>query len=83
MSQVHARTARLIGQDGLEKLRSARVAVFGLGGVGGAAVWGLSRSGVGFLRLVDCDDVAESNLMSALNSSVEDGFFQPFLLNRS
>ena len=62
MSQVHARTARLIGQDGLEKLRSARVAVFGLGGVGGAAVWGLSRSGVGFLRLVDCADVAESNL---------------------
>ena len=62
MSQVHARTARLIGQDGLEKLRGARVAVFGLGGVGGAAVWGLSRSGVGFLRLVDCDDVAESNL---------------------
>ena len=62
MSQVHARTARLIGQDGLEKLRSARVAVFGLGGVGGAAAWGLSRSGVGFLRLVDCDDVAESNL---------------------
>ena len=53
MSQVHARTARLIGQDGLEMLRSARVAVFGLGGVGGAAVWGLSRSGVGFLRLVD------------------------------
>lgn len=62
MSQVHARTLRLIGSEGMRRLASARIAVFGLGGVGGAAVWALSRCGVGMLRLIDCDAVAESNL---------------------
>lgn len=62
MSQVHARTERLIGSDGLQKLKNARVAVFGLGGVGGAATWALARCGVGLLRLIDCDEVVQSNL---------------------
>ena len=62
MSQVHARTRRLIGEDGLRRLERARVCVIGLGGVGGAAVWALSRCGVGMLRLVDGDVVSESNL---------------------
>ena len=62
MSQVHARTLRLIGEEGMQRLAAARIAVFGLGGVGGAAAWALSRCGVGMLRLIDCDAVAESNL---------------------
>ena len=73
MSQVHARTARLIGQDGLEKLRSARVAVFGLGGVGSYAAECLARSGVGTLTLVDQDTVSVSNInrqLCALTSTV-------------
>ena len=43
------RTEMLIGQEGLEKLRNARVAVFGVGGVGGFAVEALARSGIGAL----------------------------------
>ena len=73
MSQVHARTARLIGQDGLEKLRSARVAVFGLGGVGSWCAEALARSGVGALTLIDQDTVSESNInrqLCALGSTV-------------
>lgn len=62
MSEVQARTVRLIGEEGMHRLTTARVAVFGLGGVGGAAAWALSRCGVGTLRLIDCDTVAESNL---------------------
>lgn len=62
MSQVHARTERLIGSDGMLKLKNARAAVFGLGGVGGAAAWALARCGIGMIRLIDCDEVAESNL---------------------
>ena len=62
MSQVHARTLRLIGEEGMQRLAAARIAVFGLGGVGGAAAWALSRCGVGMLRLIDYDAVAESNL---------------------
>ena len=49
------RTEMLIGQEGLEKLRNARVAVFGVGGVGGFAVEALARSGIGALELIDKD----------------------------
>ena len=61
-NELHARTVRLIGQDGLDRLQSARVAVLGLGGVGGETAVALCRSGVGFLRLVDDDVVIPSNL---------------------
>ena len=52
----------LVGAEGLQKLRNARVAVFGLGGVGGFAAEALARSGVGELDLIDNDRVALSNL---------------------
>ena len=71
MSQIHARTERLIGKEDLEKLKKAHVAVFGLGGVGGAAAWALARCGVGTLRLIDCDEVAESNLNRQMVADLE------------
>ena len=55
MSEQFLRTEMLLGRDAIEKLQSARVAVFGLGGVGGYAVEALARSGVGSLDLVDND----------------------------
>ena len=62
MLEQFLRTEMLLGRDAIEKLHSARVAVFGLGGVGGYAVEALARSGVGSLDLVDNDTVSVSNL---------------------
>ncbi len=57
-----SRTITLIGEEAVEALREARVAVFGLGGVGGHAAEALARSGIGHFVLVDSDRVAMSNL---------------------
>ena len=68
-----SRTRLLLGDEGMEKLKNARVAVFGVGGVGGYAVEALARSGVGALDLIDDDVVAPSNLnrqIIALQSTV-------------
>lgn len=62
MVNQFSRTELLIGKDGLNKLKNARVAVFGLGGVGGHAAEALVRSGVGAIDLIDNDTVALSNL---------------------
>ena len=51
-----------MGADGLSKLSSARVAVFGVGGVGGYVVEALARVGIGSLDIVDHDTVSESNI---------------------
>ena len=67
------RTEALIGVNAVEKLKNARVAVFGLGGVGGYVVEALARSGVGALDLIDNDCVNESNInrqIFALSSTV-------------
>lgn len=56
------RTQSLLGQEGMERLMAARVAVFGIGGVGGFAVEALARSGIGALDLIDSDTICESNL---------------------
>lgn len=56
------RTQRLLGKDGMERLKQSHVAVFGIGGVGGYAVEALVRSGIGALTLVDHDRVEPSNL---------------------
>ena len=58
----YARTELLLGSDGMDKLKSAKVAVFGLGGVGGYVVEALARSGVGALELIDHDTVSITNI---------------------
>ena len=62
MQEQLSRTELLIGSEGLEKLKNAKVAVFGIGGVGGYVVEALARSGVGAFDLIDSDTVALSNL---------------------
>ena len=62
MSEQFLRTEMLLGSDAIQKLQNARVAVFGLGGVGGYVVEALARSGVGSLDLIDSDRVSVSNL---------------------
>lgn len=57
-----SRTELLLGADGMEKLKNARVAVFGVGGVGGYAVEALARSGIGALDLIDDDRVCLTNI---------------------
>lgn len=60
--EVHLeRTALLLGNEAMEKLKKSHVAVFGLGGVGSYAVEALARSGIGQLTLIDCDVYSESN----------------------
>ena len=57
-----SRTELLLGCDAMDKLRNARVAVFGLGGVGGYVVEALARSGVGCLDLIDHDTISLTNI---------------------
>ncbi len=62
MEQQFARTESLLGHENMNILADAKVAVFGIGGVGGFVVEALARSGVGHIELIDHDTVAESNL---------------------
>lgn len=62
MDERNVRTAMLIGEDGVRKLSEARVAVFGIGGVGGYVVEALARAGVGSIDLIDNDKVSPSNI---------------------
>ena len=59
---IYDRTRILVGDEGIEKLRRARVIVCGCGAVGGYVIEGLVRAGVGKLRVVDKDVFSESNL---------------------
>ncbi len=73
MQQEFSRTALLLGEAAIEKLRSKHVAVFGIGGVGGFVAEALARSGVGALTLVDSDTVCPSNInrqLIALHSTL-------------
>ncbi|MCR4618457.1 MAG: tRNA threonylcarbamoyladenosine dehydratase [Lachnospiraceae bacterium] len=73
MIEEFSRTGLLIGEDSLEKLKGKRVAVFGIGGVGGYVCEALIRSGVGKFDLFDKDTVSVSNLnrqIIALKSTV-------------
>ena len=71
MEGKFSRTEMLIGNDGLEKLKDSKVAVFGLGGVGSFVCEGLARSGVGNFVLVDFDTVDESNINRQLIATVK------------
>ena len=62
MNEQFSRTGILLGAEAVEKLANARVAVFGIGGVGGYTVEALARSGVGALDLIDSDTVSVSNI---------------------
>ena len=62
MLNQFSRTQLLFGQEGMERLHRARVAVFGIGGVGGYTVEALARSGIGTLDLIDDDRVCLTNL---------------------
>ena len=56
------RTRLLLGEEAMEKLKNAKVAVFGLGGVGGYVVEALARCGIGALELVDHDTISITNI---------------------
>ena len=62
MLDQFARTQLLLGEDAMEKLKNARVAVFGIGGVGGYVCEALVRSGVGHFDLIDDDKVCLTNI---------------------
>lgn len=73
MSDQFIRTRLLVGDEPLDRLKKAKIAVFGVGGVGGYAVEALVRSGIGTLHLYDDDTVSESNLnrqIAALHSTL-------------
>jgi len=73
LQEQFSRTAMLIGTSGVESLAKARIALFGVGGVGGFTAEALIRSGVGTLDIFDNDTVSESNInrqLIALHSTV-------------
>lgn len=69
MLHAFSRTELLIGKEGLEKLKTSKVAVFGIGGVGTYVVEGLARAGIGHFVLVDDDLVCLTNLNRQLHAT--------------
>ena len=73
MPDQYSRTRLLLGSEGVDRLRNAHVALFGLGGVGGYAAEALARAGIGHIDLIDNDTVSLTNLnrqMLALHSTL-------------
>lgn len=62
MLNEFSRTEQLVGSEAMEKLAKARVAIFGVGGVGGYVAEALARSGIGHFELIDNDDVSLTNI---------------------
>ncbi len=71
MLNQFSRTEMLFGKKAMQKLASARVAVFGIGGVGGYVVEALARSGVGALDLIDNDTVGLTNINRQIIATLE------------
>jgi len=70
MPEPFARTEMLLGKDAMQALEHARVIVFGIGGVGGAAVEALARCGIGAIDLVDHDVISATNLNRQIAATV-------------
>ena len=70
MEDKFSRTEMLIGNEGMKKLNDAKVAIFGIGGVGSFVCEGLARSGIGNFILVDYDKIDESNINRQLIATV-------------
>lgn len=73
MANIFERTAMLLGEDAIEKLSDIKVAIFGVGGVGGFIAEAIARSGVGAIDLFDNDTVSASNInrqIIALHSTI-------------
>ena len=73
MNERFSRTESLLGKEAMARLEGVRIAIFGIGGVGGYAAEALARCGVGSIELIDSDSVSESNInrqIIALSSTV-------------
>lgn len=73
MREENIRTAMVLGEEAVKKLEGSRVAIFGVGGVGGYCAEALARAGVGEIHLIDSDTVSLSNInrqIIALHSTV-------------
>ena len=62
MQNQFSRTELIYGKEAMDKLKKSRIAVFGIGGVGGYAVEALVRSGIGAVDLIDDDKVCLTNI---------------------
>ncbi|MCQ2789705.1 MAG: tRNA threonylcarbamoyladenosine dehydratase [bacterium] len=71
MQDMYSRTELLIGKEAVEKLKNSRVAIFGVGGVGGYTVEALARSGVGTFDLIDNDKFSLSNLNRQIYATLQ------------
>ena len=71
MTENLSRIENLIGKNALNRLKKARVAVFGIGGVGGYALEALARSGVGTIDIIDSDKIEETNLNRQIIAKVD------------
>ena len=71
MLNQFSRTELLFGKSAMEKLAAARVAVFGIGGVGGYTVEALVRSGIGAVDLIDSDKVCLTNINRQIYATLD------------
>ncbi len=71
MSDKFSRTRLLYGDEAVEKFKNSRVAVFGIGGVGGHCVEALVRSGIGCIDIIDNDTVSETNINRQIIATTE------------
>lgn len=71
MDKLFSRTELLLGNEAMRKLANSRVAVFGIGGVGGYTVEALVRSGIGAIDIIDNDTVCESNINRQIYATLD------------